>query len=87
MKENNLFVKCLCSAHLLEIQKDESEFNFSIWRLGGESPFGFKERLRWAWHILKTGKPWADSVMVCEDDAAKIAGFLNRNIETKAIKK
>ena len=66
------FFKCTCGSEAIEIEVDpefESKYKMnpsmyiSLWRLGN---FGrvmtFKERLRWIWHILRTGMPWTDSI-------------------------
>ena len=38
---------------------------------------GLRERLRWIWHILKTGKPYTDMVLLNPVDARKVANKLN----------
>jgi len=81
-KNKSKFYKCECSAHLLEVTRDEYEgqvnVDVSIWALGhaGNVPFTWRERLRWCWNILRTGNPWGDSVTLSLTNAEKLAKYL-----------
>jgi hypothetical protein len=86
----SLFVKCACSSHLLEVEKykytwkdgglDEG-FNVVCWHYGHDGNIrGWREKFRWCWHILKTGKPWADSIIATNEDARGIAEFILKNL-------
>ena len=84
---NSMFQKCLCTTHLLEVEHyndsdiglEEVGFNITVWRLGNEDKlYSIKERIRWCWHVLTTGKPWADSVILSEEQACNIASFIIR---------
>lgn len=84
---NSIFEKCACSAHTLEIQKycyeteyDEG-FYISIWHLGrGSNNMCWRERLRWVWRIICTGNPWADSVILSNKQAKKLADYINKHL-------
>ena len=93
MKTSNIvepeshFTKCDCHSHVLEIERYEYDkfdkgFNITCWHYGHDGNIrGFKERLRWCWHILKTGKPWADSIIVTDEKAKEIANFITSKLK------
>ena len=65
------FFKCQCGSEAIEIEVDDAvkvqsfppEMYISLWSYGSFSRvMSFKERLRWIWHILRTGMPWTDSI-------------------------
>ena len=87
------FTKCECSSHLLEVERyfyedvGETEttvddgFNFVCWNYGHDGNIkGWKERFRWCWRILKTGNPWADSIIASNKNAREIAEFILKNL-------
>lgn len=97
MKNNNShFVKCDCSSHILECERyDEDKFNqgfnFAFWNYGqdGNERRKWKERFRWCWRILRTGNPWADSIIATNKNARGLAEFILKNLpmeETNEIK-
>jgi len=76
-------VKCNCGCQTLEVErydyKDGDEgFNIVIWNRGhdGNKIRGWKEKFRWCWDILTTGKPWADSIIATNNDAKELANFI-----------
>ena len=81
MKIKELFLKCQCSCSSLQIQKDplgDKEYWVSIWLRGYDHKiYSFKERLRWCWHILKTGLPLADDVILTYESIEELKKFLN----------
>lgn len=81
------FVKCTCSCQMLEAEvydyKDgDNGVNFVIWARGrdGKKIYGFKEKIRWCWNILKTGSPWADDIIATTQDARGLAMFILQNL-------
>lgn len=75
---------CLCGTHSLQIEYDDEgyssngEFNVAIWKYGrGSEKLTLKEKIRWMWRILRTGNPWADSVVLTKKDANKLSEFLS----------
>lgn len=56
-------------------------FNFTMWEQGLNSPaLTWKEKFRWCWRILTTGKPWADHIIATNQRAHEIANFILENI-------
>ena len=79
------FYKCSCSSHLLEIdtsfRSDGEDTYFSIWELGRSSDrMSLLERIRWCFHVIKTGKPWADSVCLNDKQLKEIIKQLKNEI-------
>jgi hypothetical protein len=85
-KEKSLFLKCMCSTHLLEVEYfnynspvKETGFNITIWNMNYNNTItSWKEKLKWCWNIIKTGNPWADSVVLTEERACELAAFILR---------
>lgn len=70
-----MIIKCQCCCSALEVEWDEElqTYNFALWeRHSINTPFSFKERLRWCWHVLRTGDPWSDHVIVSKEDFDKL---------------
>jgi len=57
-------------------------FNVSIWKY--DRPFSIKERLRWCYHILKTGNPWADHTILTTENAQRVANFITEKQKSYA---
>jgi hypothetical protein len=91
---DSYMVKCDCHSHMLEIDrlvedyKDKEtgeksqikSFEISTWSLGhSRSIMSFKERLRWCWYIMWTGKPWCDMLTISDEQAVELAQFLNKH--------
>jgi hypothetical protein len=81
------FIKCSCSGHMLECEvydymDGDAGVNFSIWERGreGKKLHTWKERLRWCWHILKTGCLWADDIIATNKEARGLAEFILQNV-------
>lgn len=78
--KKEIIIKCDCSCHAIQFYYD-GEWNYievSIWeRYIGKAPFSIKERLRWCWHILTTGTPWADHVVLSQEQIQQLIQYLN----------
>ncbi len=77
--EKELTVKCDCQSHAIQFEYEEESqsIEITIWqRNQPQSPFSFKERIRWCWNVLLTGKPWGDRVILSQDKADQITKFL-----------
>ena len=79
---SSIFTKCECSSHMLQTEryyfdKDDKGFDFSIWVYGHNGNIKrWKERFRWCWRILRTGNPWADSIIATDERALELANFI-----------
>jgi hypothetical protein len=80
MKNPNKFFKCECYTHALEVEYDaeDNQYYVAVWELGRrDATLNWKERCRWMWHILKTGKPWADTVILSPEQMRQLADFVD----------
>lgn len=80
-KDKELFIKCECGSEVININKDPDfdEFYISIFRYRHLKP-GLKYRLRYCWHILKTGEPYKDETIINKESAKNIVKFLSKYI-------
>ena len=84
MKEynNSHYTPCDCSCHLLQAERyyfdtTDKGFNFAVWHHNRNGIIRkWKERFRWCWHILRTGNPWADSIIATDKRALELANFI-----------
>ena len=80
MKPNEFALKCDCGTHLgiVTAAEDEEdlgwlEFAIGYWSL---SRMGWRERVRAAWRILKTGKGWEDDLLFDAAEARRLGEWL-----------
>ena len=71
------FFKCSCSGHALNVTKfeDEEQSYVSIWQQGHHK-LGWRYKLRQIWHIIKTGTPYEDEVVLNKKETLELARFL-----------
>ena len=73
------FYECGCHGEGLmmsyEMGDEFPEVDIAFFQQGltGRHPLCFKERLRWAWYLLKTGRPFLDEVMLSQAIAKELA--------------
>tara|TARA_B000000557_G_C20811171_1_gene460194 strand:+ start:117 stop:434 length:318 start_codon:yes stop_codon:yes gene_type:complete len=82
MKEEEIFIKCGCTAEGMGIEYDEQSdlFYFSYWSQGFKSgKLSFLQRLRYSWHCLRYGKPFSDELIITKDNASLIVEFICSN--------
>lgn len=90
---SELMLKCACHTEALEIthlpnEDKPDEFWFSIWENGFDSRLSRRERFRWCWNILRTGRPWGDNIILTPEQAMQVAKFIlkhadsNENVKT-----
>jgi len=64
---NNIVIKCECCSEALEIEYDSEmdQIELSMWYYSMcNGTLSWKERIRWCYHILKTGNPWCDHIIL-----------------------
>jgi len=83
-----MFFKCDCGAEAIHVERDLELFdnknkryinliNFSIYHFGTENHKPtLKEKLRHCWAILRTGKNYADQIILAEEAAMKLGEYL-----------
>lgn len=77
-KIDRYFFGCECGHAIVEVDKWAEELppkvHLAFYELGlnKNNNQGWKERLRHAWHIIKTGRPFADSIILSDTDAKSL---------------
>ena len=72
---------CECGSEGLVIEPDEEDKQIYVslydrmYQTASKSIF---ERLRWCWHVLRTGEPWTDSIILDYETANRLADSLYR---------
>ena len=81
---NEHYSKCCCGTHLLHLEKDIdiNQWMVSIWVMGFISDSSsLKHRLRCAYEVLKTGKPYGDQVIIDIDKMIALREYLDSQIK------
>jgi hypothetical protein len=77
--EKDKFVICDCFCHALCCQFDklDNELYLSMWhRSPGVSKWGWWQRLRWVWHVLITGEPYYDELVLNKESTKELIEYL-----------
>lgn len=85
IKDNELHVTCSCHSHELHFEKD-CEYDMwyiSFWQRGYTDQSTWRYRLRCIWHILKTGRPYGDEVILEKKDILELRTYINSQLGTK----
>jgi hypothetical protein len=83
---------CECSASGVTVSYDDEapEVFITGWMMSpGEGKMSFRERLRWCWHLLRTGKPFNDHLILNFETARQMSFDILKNtaeISEKKIK-
>lgn len=88
MKNKEIFLVCDCGACVLRIiknqwcNKDEPYFDLSMYSYGINinRSKSLRDRIRVAWHILKTGKVFDDEIILNPEEAEKVYQYLKENL-------
>ena len=81
-KDDILHLTCECHTHELHFEKDfEDEMWYvSFWQRGYAEQSSWSYRLRCIWHILKTGRPYGDEVILNKEDLIKLREYIKLQI-------
>lgn len=92
------FYECQCASEVLNVQRDIEVFDYekeawdihiylAMYHLGTENhrPV-LRDKLRHCWKILKTGKNYADNIILSLEDARKLSRDLNEMCDETKIK-
>lgn len=78
------FYECACHGEgiMMSYEYEEEgglpQIDMAFFQYGnvGRHPLGFRERLRWAWNLIRTGRPFLDEVMLSQRTARELADDL-----------
>jgi hypothetical protein len=83
-KDNELHITCGCHTHELHFERDHEEVMWyvSFWQRGYVEETSWKYRLKCIWHILKTGRPYGDEVILERKDLVELKEYLEEQIKS-----
>lgn len=79
---------CSCRGEGLKVEKwDKDEIYMAFWQCGlfGKYPLSIWERLRFCWHTLRTGRVWADEVVMTDETARMLGKYLMSLTEVEQV--
>lgn len=96
--EASTIIECDCGTHMIKVQSNvdiyylsdgnqrvRQDIYFAMYGYGNQR-HGFWERLKIAWKIIRTGKVFADQVILNPEEAKKLSTFINETlIETTPV--
>jgi len=82
-KDNELHLTCSCHSHQLHIIKDDDidVWYVSFWIRGYVTETSWRYRLKCIWHILKTGRPYGDEVILEKKDIIELKEYIEEQIK------
>ena len=83
-KDNELHITCSCHTHELHFEKDDelSVWFVSFWQRGYAVETSWRYRLRCIWHILKTGRPYGDEVVLDKESIKELKDYLDEQLSS-----
>ena len=84
MKKNNmLHITCSCHTHELHFEKDHDMdmWYISFWQRGYVEQSSWAYRLKCIWHILKTGRPYGDEVILEKKDILELKEYIDEQVK------
>jgi hypothetical protein len=69
----NLYVlTCDCHSELITVEHD-TEYDQVYLAIWDHYPaISWKHRIRWVWHLITTGRPYADSVVLSKESVERL---------------
>lgn len=80
MRDNEIFIKCKCSGEGMSVEHDPEDdtYYFAYWKSGfNPTDMDWRERLRYCWHVLRTGKAYTDELILSAEDVEELTKFLS----------
>jgi hypothetical protein len=81
-EERKIMIDCSCGTEAIVITTDNDwlmgQVEIAFWKYGhNASLFGFTNKVRQIWNIIKVGHPYADMVILEKDEIDQLIAFLN----------
>lgn len=86
MENKEKFVRCDCTCSGLLMSVDDLDgrdkhLYMSLYQsVGSEQKLSWRRRFEFLWHVIKTGKPWSDCIVMNKEKALDFAKWINDNI-------
>lgn len=86
--DTEIHLTCSCQSHELHIEREivppfdkcDPMWYGSFW-LRGYKDTGWKWRWRVLWHILKTGKPYGDEIVMTKENLQELSDYIQKQLE------
>lgn len=78
-EKDTIQLRCSCGEETLDVQysREDREYFLALWYYGRSGhPLCWSERFRWIKRIFFTGTPWADAVILTEQQMLDLAKFV-----------
>lgn len=80
MRDNEIFIKCKCNGEGMSVEHDtfDNSYYFAYWKSGFRPVYmSWRERLRYCWHVIRTGKAYTDELILSQQDVDELHDFLS----------
>ena len=80
-EDGKIFV-CDCGGEALVVEVEEDDelwdgyVNIAMWQLGKTSYYGWRDKLRFIWFIIKYGHPYTDSIVIEKEKFKEFKRFI-----------
>lgn len=83
MRDNYKFIMCDCGGQAVCIDHDEDQMFLSFFEHGAhnDNTLSWKERIRWIWNVLKTGRPFSDYIVIEKEKALELGNEILRRAQ------
>lgn len=84
IKDNELHVTCGCHSHELHFEKDCElpMWYVSFWQRGYVEHSSWAYRIKCIWHILRTGRPYGDEVILAKKDLEELKEYVDKQLSS-----
>jgi hypothetical protein len=74
----DIMLRCKCDHAALQIihWPKEEDFEVFLWWRGFSPKMSLLERLKWCWHVLISGEPNGDNVLLTREAAVALSSFI-----------
>ena len=94
-KNKTIFIECDCGTHILKVESiidlydDNKRYNqdiqFAMFTYGEHVPKdSIWKRIKYCWNYMRKGTIFSDQLCFSEDEALKLADFLNETVIKRA---
>lgn len=83
-RSNKKIIFCSCGSECLVFEKNEDyELDIALFKHAYYAqPDSLWQRIKYAWHILRTGEPYYDSIILFEKEVYDLVNWLNSEFKS-----
>lgn len=71
-----IYIECSCGTEVLRVQYDEELDTYDISMFSLHKDYSWKHKIQQIWHILKTGEPYSDQMVVSRKELAELGMYM-----------